>query len=224
MNARTIAPALLAALAVAAAVGCSSTGVQSSGASTPPPNGTSTPAPTGTANGTPTPAPTPATICSFIWETASANGATVDLYEVDVDSSVWMSGSTPIDGDFVAAYYVLGLDQNDGFTSAGLAIDGSFDLTAGGMQLGDAASMNAASSLTFYDATALFKGTSQDLGGQSATGGTGSWTGNLSDLNSQTPSFGSGSVTVDIGGTNTTFGGSASSTNADVAGCETLTN
>ena len=223
----------LVALVAAAAIGaaCSNvhtkSGATTSPTATPTSTFTPTPTPTSTATSTPTPipTPTPAAItasCSIVWANDNQDG-TFDLYEVDVDGRDWTTSNTvAVDGTAVVGYYVLGYDPTFGaFDYAGQATNGSIALNVAGVSQGDATSFSAATPLTYWDATNWWSGTSSGLEGQSATGGTGTFSGALSNpdpTSAITP--GAGVVDMTIYGTEGTFGG-ATATEFDYAVCDT---
>lgn len=199
-----------------ATFGCMGTGVMGSGSdASPTPGQTATPTP-GT-SATPTPSGTPAVTCSFIFANNGTATGTLDIYEVDIDSSLWATGTIQLDGKKAGALYLLGANQNSGtFSTAGVATSGSISITVSGTTAGSQASFTDSASLTFFDGTGALKGTASALGAQSATGGAGSFSGSLSNLSGGTPTPGTGTVTVNISGTgNKTFG-----TLASVAGCQ----
>lgn len=212
---------------------CSS-GVKTGAATTSPtPSGTATstpdngtPTPTGTATGTPaaTPTATPAaetTVCSFVWVTSWYDvDYTLDLYEVDVVGSAWKNSTVAFDGVNAVGYYLYGYDP-DFYTiyEAGMAQDGAIALNVGGMAIGDAAGFGDTVTHSYLDATEYFRGNSNTLGGEIATGGIGSFSGVLSDPAPSAP-FTAGAGTIDAAGLS--FGG-ASDYAWDYAVCAPIT-
>ncbi len=200
--------------------GCGS-GVKTSGAqATPTPSqGTPTPGPTGTASPAPTGAPTPvpsSATCSFVWLTdysAIDGRPSYDFYEVDVLQTAW-NNATNAFGDNAVGYWISGYDPttNEIVFGAGMTTAGAIALNVSNMNMGTAAGFTDTASHTYYDAKAYFQGTAAALGAQIATGGTGSWTGNLSDPDPNAPvDPGTGTIDVTDGTVTETFADPAQS-------------
>ena len=159
----------------------------------------------------PTPTPPPAgSFCTFMWMVPEGNGA-FDWYEVDVAGKSWSSGPTDL-GATATAFYILGYNPPMlTFDVAGMTTAGSFVLTTTGMDTGAKTSFLDLGGKTFFDATDVLAGLSNELGSQVATGGAGTFSGFLSSPDPEAPIVnGDGSVAVHYAnGTTGVFGGSA---------------
>lgn len=216
---------LAPATALSFAVGCSNVSTAGATAS-PTPSNHVTPTPQPTSSATPQPTGTPAAssgYCSFVWATdyTSVDG-TFDFYEVDISSDAWTNTTAAYDGANAVGYFVVGYDPNTGdiVYGAGMSTAGAMTLNVSGMNMGDAASYNDTGTHTFYDATAYFTGASQTLGDAVATGGSGSFSGNLSDPDPNNPiTAGTGDMTATDNGGNSEIFADPSQTSFAYAVC-----
>lgn len=211
MRTRSVGFLMALVVAAASAAACGG-GVTTGGAtSSPTPSGTNTP------GGSPTPTPAQQrTVCSFLWA-GLVSASTFNIYEVDVDSTLWNTGTVTLDGQKADALYLLNADQQQNFTAAGMATAGTVSITANGTTVGSQAGFNDTATLTYFDAYAALKGQSNVLGPQTGTGGVGSFSGQLSDLSGTSPTPGTGSVAATISGSPVNFNSIA------LAGCQTVT-
>jgi len=212
MRARSYGFLVALGVAAASAAACGG-GVTTGGATSSP---TPTPSGTNTPSASPTPTGAQHTTCSFLWA-ALASASTYNIYEVDIDSTLWATGTVTLDGQKAAALYLLNADQSNNFTAAGMATAGTVSITANGTTVGSQASFNDTATLTYFDAYAALKGTSSVLGPQTGTGGTGSFSGQLSDLSGTSPTPGTGAIAATIAGSAINFNTVA------LAGCQTST-
>ena len=209
---------------LAIAAGCGGVSTPSGATASPTPSGThtpfNTPTPSGTTTATPTPSGTPdpsSSTCSFVWLNDYTNvDGTYDFYEVDIAGAKWSPSTTALDGTDVVSYWASGYNPTDGsiLYGAGEATTGTIAIDVTTMTAGTPASFMDQGNKSFLDATDYFQGNSTTLGSQIATGGNGSYTGNLSDPNATAPDAGSGTITISDSSGNTEVFGDPNNTQA----------